>query len=89
MCLNDLLRPVAEPEMTDVATQVLVPEFDSVSCFSVLRSGTEQTHVVEVQVDHLCSPTPILIAYPECVQEDQEYMRQVVGLGSIMQRGGT
>jgi len=40
--------------MTDVTTQVLVPESHSVSCFSVLRSGTEQTHVVEVQVDHLC-----------------------------------
>jgi len=78
MYLNDLLRMVAEPEMTDVTTQVLVPESDSVSCFCVLRSGTEQTHVVEVQVDHLCSPPPILIANPECIQEDQEYMRQVV-----------
>jgi len=75
MCLNDLLRSVAEPEVTDVTTQVLVAESDSVSCFSVLRSGAEQTHVVKVQVDHLCSPPPILIAYPECIQEDQEYMR--------------
>jgi len=89
MCLNDLLRLVAEPEMTDVTTQVLVPKSDSTSCFSKLRSDTEQTHVVEVQVDHLCSPPPILIANPECIQEDQEYMTQVVGLGTIMQRGGT
>jgi len=75
--------------MTDVTTQVLVPESDSVSCFSVFRSGTEQTHVVEVQVDQLCSPPPMSIANPECIQEDQEYMRQVVGLGTILQRGGT
>jgi hypothetical protein len=89
MCLNNVLRLVAEPELTDVTTQVLVQESDSISCFSVLRSGTEQTHVVEVQGDHLCSSPPILIANPGCIQEDQEYMTQVVGLGTIMQRGGT
>ena len=89
MFLNDMFRPVAQPEVTAVTTQVLEPESDSVSCFSVLRSGIEQTHVVEIQVDHLCSPPQILIRNLEWIEEDQEYMRQVVGLDTIMQRGGT
>jgi hypothetical protein len=89
MRLNDLLRLVSEPEMIAVTTEkVPVPEFDPASSFTVLRSGKEQTHMVGVQVDHLCSPPSILIANLECIQEDLEYKRRVVGMVEIVQRGG-
>jgi hypothetical protein len=51
MHLNVLLKPVAEPKMTDVTTQALVPESEPASCFTY-SDQAQNTHVLEVQVDH-------------------------------------